>query len=225
MKQYNSYIDSGVEWLGKIPSHWNPISMKFYFYMKGRIGWQGLKAEEFISQGPYLVTGTDFVNGRVDWSRCYHISEERYNEAPEIHVKEGDLLITKDGTVGKLAYIDYVPGKVSLNSHLLILRPNTTEISNQFMYWALQAKNFVHYTGLAQNGSIMASLSQEKIGDYKLALPPLSEQRIIASFLDNKVCQIDKTITELQSQIEDLKSFKSSVITEAVTGKVDLRKL
>ena len=217
MKQYETYKDSGIEWLGKIPSHWTPISMKYYFYMKGRIGWQGLKADEFISDGPDLVTGTDFENGKVDWSRCYHISEERYAEAPEIHVKEGDLLITKDGTVGKLAYVDYVPGKVSLNSHLLILRPLTDSVSNHFMYWALQANNFVHYTGLAQSGSIMASLSQEKIGDYKLALPSLLEQRIIATYLDNKVSQIDTVIAEKEKMIEDLQNYRKSIISEAVT--------
>lgn len=217
MKKYESYKDSGIEWLGKIPNHWTAISMKFYFYMKGRIGWQGLKADEFISDGPYLVTGTDFDNGRVDWSRCYHISEERYAEAPEIHVKEGDLLITKDGTVGKLAYVDHIPGKVSLNSHLLILRPLTESVSNHFMYWALQADNFVHYTGLAQSGSIMASLSQEKIGNYKLALPSISEQRIIASYLDNRVSRIDTVIAEKEKMIEDLQSYRKSVISETVT--------
>lgn len=217
MKRYESYKDSGIEWLGEIPSHWTPISMKFYFYMKGRIGWQGLKADEFISDGPYLVTGTDFDNGKVVWSRCYHISDERYNEAPEIHVKAGDLLITKDGTVGKLAYIDHIPGKVSLNSHLLLIRPLSNTVSNHFMYWALQADNFVHYTGLAQNGSIMASLSQEKIGDYKLALPSLSEQRIIASYLDDKVGQIDAVIAEKEKMVEDLQNYRKSVISEAVT--------
>ena len=221
MKQYETYKDSGIQWLGKIPSHWETIAMKFYFYMKGRIGWQGLKAEEFTEEGPYLVTGTDFEDGRVVWERCYHISEERFNEAPEIHVKKRDLLITKDGTVGKLAYIDSLPEKVSLNSHLLILRPYTDSISNHFMYWALQASNFEYYTGLAQNGSIMASLSQEKIGDYKLGLPSLNEQEIIASYLDYKVGQIDAAIKEKEAMLEDLKAYRTAIISEAVTKGLD----
>lgn len=221
MKQYETYKDSGIQWLGKIPSHWETIAMKFYFYMKGRIGWQGLKAEEFIEEGPYLVTGTDFENGRVVWERCYHISDERYNEAPEIHVKKGDLLITKDGTVGKLAYIDSLPEKVSLNSHLLILRPYADNVSNHFMYWALQASNFEYYTGLAQNGSIMASLSQEKIGDYKLGLPSLTEQQAIASYLDYKVGQIDAAIKEKEASLEDLKAYRNAIISEAVTKGLD----
>lgn len=217
MKQYESYKDSNIEWLGKIPSHWTPIAMKFYFYMKGRIGWQGLKADEFIEEGPYLVTGTDFENGKVIWERCYHISEERYNEAPEIHVEKGDLLITKDGTVGKLALIDEKPEKVSLNSHLLILRPVKSDVDNHFIYWALQADNFVYYTGLAQNGSIMASLSQEKIGDYKIALPSIAEQQAIDSYLNHKVKQIDAAIAEKEQMLEDIKAYRSAIISEAVT--------
>ena len=141
MKKYEAYKNSGIEWIGQIPEGWSVIPMKHYFYMKGRIGWQGLKADEFTEDGPYLVTGTDFVNGKVCWERCYHISEERFNEAPEIHVEKGDLLITKDGTVGKLALIDEKPEKVSLNSHLLILRPTKNNVDNHFVYWALQSIN------------------------------------------------------------------------------------
>ncbi len=221
MKQYEAYKDSGIQWLGKIPSHWTPIAMKFYFYMKGRIGWQGLKADEFIEEGPYLVTGTDFENGKVIWERCYHISEERYNEAPEIHVEKGDLLITKDGTVGKLALIDEKPEKVSLNSHLLILRPVKPNIDNHFIYWALQADNFIYYTGLTQNGSIMASLSQEKIGDYKIALPSIDEQQVIATYLEHKVGQIEEAIAEKEQMLEDLKAYRSAIISEAVTKGLD----
>lgn len=217
MKKYEAYKNSGIEWIGQIPEGWSVIPMKHYFYMKGRIGWQGLKADEFTEDGPYLVTGTDFVNGKVCWERCYHISEERYNEAPEIHVEKGDLLITKDGTVGKLALIDEKPEKVSLNSHLLILRPTKNNVDNHFVYWALQSINFKDYTGLASSGSTMASLSQEKIGEYPLLFPSPSEQQAIASYLDYKVGQIDASISAINTQIDDLKSYRQSIISEAVT--------
>ena len=185
--------------------------------MKGRIGWQGLKANEFIDEGPYLVTGTDFYNGSVNWNTCYHISEERYNEAPEIHVQNGDILITKDGTIGKLAYIKNKPEKVSLNSHLLILRPLSKDIENRYIYFALQSPAFEHYTGLVQSGTTMSSLSQEKIGNYKLALPSLLEQLHIAIFLDEKCKDIDTLITLQEEMIAELQAYKQSVISEAVT--------
>ena len=209
--------DSGIKWIGEIPEEWEVVPMKAHFYMKGRIGWQGLKADEFIDEGPFLVTGTDFLNGKVNWDTCYHISEERFNEAPEIHVKNNDILITKDGTIGKLAYIVNKPNKVSLNSHLLILRPTKSFIDNYFIYWALQSPNFEYYSGLVQSGTTMASLSQEKIGNYKLALPPLTEQQRIATYLDTKCGEIDELIGIQEKFIEELKAYKQSVITEAVT--------
>jgi len=217
MKPYPKYKDSGIQWIGQIPEEWKVQAMKHLFYLKGRIGWQGLKAEEFIDEGPYLVTGTDFENGKVIWERCYHISKERFNEAPEIHVKEGDLLITKDGTIGKLAYIDVLPGETSLNSHLLIIRPLTPDIINKYSYWLLQSEMFRRYTRLTQSGSIMDSLSQEKIANFKFPLPPLSEQQAIVAYLDDKTSKLDECVRLLELQKADLRDYRTAIISETVT--------
>ena len=209
--------DSGVEWIGEIPTDWSIGRIKYNFYLKGRIGWQGLKADEFVDNGPFLVTGTDFENGNVNWSKCYHISEERYMEAPEIHVENGDLLVTKDGTVGKVAYINNKPEKVSLNSHLLLIRPNSQLYYNKFLFWVIQSPIFDKYFSLSQNGTIMASLSQEKINNFSFPLPGIETQQCIADYLDRKCSQIDAIIARQQEVIEKLKAYKLSVITEAVT--------
>lgn len=209
--------DSGVEWIGLIPTDWNVGRIKYNYYLKGRIGWQGLKADEFIDEGPYLVTGTDFENGKVNWNTCYHISQERYDEAPEIHVNVGDLLITKDGTVGKVAYIDDKPEQVSLNSHLLIMRPLNEKYNNRFLFWVIQSPVFDKYFGLSQNGTIMASLSQEKINDFSFSLPSGKVQKQIVDYLDSKCAKIDSIIEKQQAIIEKLKEYKLSVVTETVT--------
>ncbi|MBQ7578566.1 MAG: restriction endonuclease subunit S, partial [Synergistaceae bacterium] len=214
--------DSGVEWIGKIPEEWGYGRIKYNYYLKGRIGWQGLKANEFIDNGPYLITGTDFENGSINWEKCYHISEERYNEAPEIHVKVGDLLITKDGTVGKVAFIDSKPDKVSLNSHLLIMRPINSQYSNKFLFWVIHSNIFDTFFQLSQNGSIMASLSQEKINNFSFPLPPLHEQIKISSYLDDKCSQIDSNINKREQIITKLTEYKKSLIYELVTGKQEL---
>lgn len=211
--------DSGIEWIGKISQDWKIARIKYNYYLKGRIGWQGLKASEFLDEGAYLITGTDFCNGRVNWDTCYHISEERYNEAPEIHVQIDDLLITKDGTVGKVAYIDNKPEKVSLNSHLLIIRPNNKNYKNKFLYWVIQSEIFEKYYQLSQNGTIMASLSQEKISNFSFALPDPVDQIKIAIYLDKKCSEIDKAITGKEQLIEKLTEYKKSLIYECVTGK------
>lgn len=214
--------DSGVEWIGEIPESWSFSKLKYDAYMKGRIGWQGLKADEFIEEGPYLVTGTDFEDGKVRWERSYHISEERFNEAPEIQLKEQDLLITKDGTIGKLAYIDYLPGLASLNSHLLVIRPKRERFLNKYLYWVLSSDVFFQYTEYAQDGTIMASLSQEKISQFVFGLPSIQEQQMIEKYLDEQCAEIDALISANESTIEKLKEYRQSVIYEAVTGKVEV---
>ena len=212
---------SGIAWIGDIPQSWNLLKLKYFSYLKGRIGWQGLAADEFIDEGPYLITGTDFENGRIQFDRSYHISERRYEEAPEIQLSFGDLLVTKDGTVGKMAYVDELPGKSSLNSHLLLIRPLNNKFDNRFLFWLMGSSVFTGYTDYAQDGTVMASLSQEKIGNFLAYFPPLPEQQAIADYLDVQCAKIDSIATDLEKQIELLQKYKKSLITETVKRGLD----
>lgn len=212
---------SGIAWIGDVPESWNLLKLKYFSYLKGRIGWQGLTADEFIDEGPYLITGTDFENGRIQFDRSYHISEARYAQAPEIQLQIGDLLVTKDGTVGKMAYVDELPDKASLNSHLLLIRPLEGKYHNRFLFWLMSSSVFTGYTEYSQDGTIMASLSQEKIGNFLAYFPGLEEQCAIADFLDTECAKIDSVIADIEKQIETLQKYKKSLITEAVTKGLD----
>ena len=212
---------SGIDWIGDVPANWYMIKLKYFSYLKGRIGWQGLTADEFIDEGPYLITGTDFENGKIQFDRSYHISDERYNQAPEIQLKVGDLLVTKDGTVGKMAYVDTLPGKASLNSHLLLIRPLENKFDNRFLFWLMSSSVFYGYTEYAQDGTVMASLSQEKIGNFIAYFPEITEQQAIADFLDKECAQIDSIAADLEKQIALLQQYKKSLITETVTKGLD----
>lgn len=213
--------DSRIQWIGEIPESWHLLKLKYFSYLKGRIGWQGLTADEFIDEGPYLITGTDFENGRIRFERSYHITDKRYNEAPEIQLKSGDLLVTKDGTVGKMAYVEILPGKASLNSHLLLIRPLNNSFDNRFLFWLMSSTVFTGYTNYSQDGTIMASLSQEKIGNFLSYFPRIKEQQVIADFLDRECAQIDSIAADLEKQIELLQQYKKSLITETVTKGLD----
>ena len=212
---------SGIDWIGDVPSSWKMLKLKYFSYLKGRIGWQGLTADEFIDEGPYLITGTDFENGRIQFDRSYHISEERYEQAPEIQLKIGDLLVTKDGTVGKMAYVDELPDKASLNSHLLLIRPLKNRYDNRFLFWLMSSTVFTGYTDYSQDGTIMASLSQEKIGNFIAYFPTVEEQVKIADYLDAKCSKFDSIIADLEKQIDTLQKYKKSLITETVTKGLD----
>lgn len=209
--------DSGIPWIGEIPSHWRFYRIKYNTFLKGRIGWQGLNSNDFLDEGYCLITGTDFDNrGGITWNTCYRISKERFEEDELLHVKEGDLLMTKDGTVGKMAFIKSLPEEASLNSHLLIIRQLSPFINNSFLYWVMLSDVFKGFTANYQTGTIMSSISQSTLGYFSCFCPSLSEQQTIADFLDKKCGEIDEMVSLQEKIVEELKAYKQSVITEAV---------
>jgi type I restriction enzyme, S subunit len=214
--------DSGVKWIGDIPKHWGVKHFKQISTMKGRIGWQGLKNSEFIDEGPFLITGMNFKDGRINWNEVYHISNERYEQAPEIQLRQNDILMTKDGTIGKLLYVENIPSPhmASLNSHLLVLRPIKNSYYPKYLYYQLDSSMFKNYIDIVKTGTTFFGISQAAVGRYIAIVPPISEQKAIADYLDQKTAHIDKIITNLHTQIEKLKELRKTLINDVVTGKI-----
>ena len=199
--------------LGEIPSDWDFKSLKDICYIKGRIGWQGLRKDEFISEGPYLITGINFDRGKIIWNECYHITNERYEQAPEIQLKVGDVLMTKDGTIGKLLYVDNLPNKASLNSHLFVMRPINDSFISKYFYYHLQSEKFKKYIDNNKTGSTMPAITQAAMEKYKLILPPLEEQEKIASILST----VDEQIDNVEALIEKNKELKKGLMQTLLT--------
>ncbi len=212
---------SDIAWIGDIPKSWNIKRIKYLASLKGRIGWQGLTSDEYIDEGPYLITGIDFINGGIDWENCVHITEKRWQEAPEIHIKNGDLLITKDGTVGKVAIVDKLDGKASLNSGVLLVR-TIDGFNKKFLFWALQSEEFWTWFRLKNAGnSTIIHLYQGDFAEFSYTFPKETEQQLIADFLDERCAEIDSVIADVETQIEILQKYKKSLITETVTKGLD----
>lgn len=216
--------DSGIPWIGQIPESWITIKIKFTSWLKGRIGWDGLKSSEFKEDGPFLITGTDFNNGNIKWDTCAHITEERFMEDELLHVKEGDLLITKDGTIGKLAIVKNCPEKVSLNSGVMIIRNNSNwKYDNKYLYYILLSNQFYLWYEKSQNGnSTIKHLYQEQFYNFEFSYPNILYQKRIVAYLDNKCEEIDNLIKIKQEKIEKLKEYKKSLIYQYVTGKKEV---
>lgn len=171
-------IDSEIEWIGRIPEHWNIKLIKNICSLKGRIGWEGLTKDEYISEGPTLITGINFDNGSINWDSCEHVSEWRYNQDKSIQIKNKDLLITKDGTVGKVAIVKNCPEKVTLNSGVLLLRPLNNEYIEKYLYYVLLSNEFWHWFEIENIGNTtIIHLYQNRFAKFKLALPPIDEQK------------------------------------------------
>lgn len=217
--------NSGIPWIGETPEKWEIMRIKDTSWLKGRIGWDGLKASEFIDEGPYLITGTDFCNGYVNWDTCVHITKQRFEEDTLLHIRENDLLITKDGTVGKVAIAKNCPKETSLNSGVMIIRNESRYIYNsKYMYYILLSDEFKHWFEYSQKpGSTIKHLYQHQFREFKYTFPPLEEQQQIADFLDSKCSKINESIERSNKIIQKLEEYKKALIYNAVTGKIDCR--
>lgn len=190
--------------------------------LKGRIGWQGLTTADYIEEGPYLITGVDFneSKGSINWESCVHISEERYEEAPEIHVLPNDLLITKDGTIGKLAIISE-SREASLNSGVMLIRIKDKSVCNvKYLYYLLKSDYFWDWYNSSQRGSsTIKHLYQEQFYNFSFFLPDLAHQEKVIKKIDDQFFKLDQVINYRKQIIEKLEEYKKSLIYEYVTGK------
>ena len=190
--------------------------------LKGRIGWQGLKQEEFTTNNdePFLITGMNFKDGAIRWNEVYHISEARYGVAPDIQLRPNDVLMTKDGTIGKVLYIESIPlpAKASLNSHLLLFRPIGIGYNPKYLYYQLGSRRFQDFIELNKSGTTFFGLSQAAVARYPVLLPPLTEQARIAAVLSD----IDTDIAGLEAKLTKDRQLKQGMMQELLTGRIRL---
>ena len=178
-KPYPAYKDSGVAWLEEVPEHWKESEkIKYLASLKGRLGWQGLKAGEYTSVGPHIVSSAHFSDHKINWGECPRVTQERYERDQNIQLRRGDILLMKDGAaMGKLAFVDGLPGPACLNSHLLLFRPldfdEEPTYFPQFMFYYMQSECFQGYVQINGTGATFLGISQESVGNHKICLLPI----------------------------------------------------
>ena len=102
--------NSGLNWLGQIPSHWELVRLGYSSRIRARLGWRGLKANEYVDSGYVFLSAFNIVNNKMQWDNVNFINKFRYDESPEIKLKIGDILLVKDGAgIGKCARVDKLP--------------------------------------------------------------------------------------------------------------------
>ena len=166
---------------------WEQRKLGERMYIKSRVGWQALTKNEYMSTGDYyLITGTDIdPNHTVDLSRSYYVSKERYEMDTNIQVKNGDIIITKDGTIGKVAMISGLDKPATLNSHLFVLRDESGELDNNFFLQLLCSHIFEQFVESVKTGSTLTGLPQKTIVEFKFLYPSLEEQEKIGTYFRN----------------------------------------
>ena len=211
-KQYSWYRDYLLNFENKVEKS----KLSEVATIKARIGWQGLTKEEYLITGNYyLITGTDFQNGEINLKNCYYVNEERYIQDKNIQLKNDDVLVTKDGTLGKVAYVSNLDKPATLNSGIFVIRSiDTNKLLNRYLFHYLKAPYLMKYAQNKLTGGTIKHLNQNVIVDFEIPLPPLEVQKRIVEVLDNfeKICNdlnigLPAEIEARQKQYEFYRNF------------------
>jgi len=211
MKSQEKYRETPI---GKIPEDWEVVRLGDIAEIKGRIGWHGLRDEDYLKDGDYyLVRGIDFENGRIAWDKCVYVAKKWYEKDSNIQLKEGDILITKDGTIGKVALIDYLPKKATLGTGIFRIRLKSSEYLPQYIYYVMKSHFFDKFVQLLKAGSTLSHLYQKDLVNFEFPLPPLEEQQKIAEILST----VDKAIDKVDEAIAKTERLKKGLMQELLT--------
>ena len=178
--------------------------------MHARIGWQNLRTSEFLDSGDYLlITGTDFNDGAINYSTCHYVSKYRYEQDRNIQIRNGSILITKDGTLGKVAYTQGLSIPATLNAGVFNLEiRNGKNVDSKYLFHFLKAPFLMDYVDKKATGGTIKHLNQNILIDFPVAMPNLDEQRKIGLYLHS----FDNLITLHQRKLEKLKNLKKACL-------------
>jgi type I restriction enzyme S subunit len=220
--------DSGIEWIGEIPEHWSIIKMKYllsskkYSIKAGPFGSQ-LKNDDMVS-GDIKVYNQKTVLDNDFKSGDYYIENYKYEELRAFEVFSGDLLVTTRGTIGKTAIVPKDAEKGILHPCLIKITLNPDKVLNEYINVVFNNTKIVtNQIMLESNATTIDVIYTDTLKNLVLPIPPLEEQKSIIDFVDAKIGEIDGLISSINNQIQKLKEYRQSLISEAVTGKIDVR--
>ena len=211
---------SGVEWIGRIPKDWNAFPLTKY--LESIIDYRGRTLEK-TEDGRFLVTAKNIRDGQIDYEISQKFtSEDEYQKIMTRGIPQiGDVLFTTEAPLGEVANVDDV--SIALAQRIIKFRPKIDFLNPYFLkYWIL-SYSFQSDLQRYATGSTAQGIKASKLCLLKLNLPPLKEQKQIVEYLNQKIRKTNELISIEQRKIELLKEYRQSLISEAVTGKIDVR--
>ena len=213
--------DSGVEWLGEVPEHWEVT----------KVGW----VLEYLSygftnpmptsdEGPYMLTATDISFNEILFDQARTTTTNAYDNfiTDKSRPKLGDLLLTKDGTLGRVAVFNST-NKTCISQSIALLRPNRKYVLPYFMAAALASSRYQEKMIFDAGGTTIKHIYISILAKMNLALPDVNEQQEIVSYIDSKCLKLDDLMSKAEQAIQLMQERRTALISAAVTGKIDVR--
>ena len=213
--------DSGIEWLGEIPEHWEVKRMKYVIKTPLKYG-ANESAEDEILEDPRYIRITDFGNdGKLRKNTFKSLSLDK---AENFLLEEGDILFARSGaTVGKTFFFKDYKGVACFAGYLIKASCDPMIMKSEFLYEFTNSSGYENWKQSIFQQSTIQNIGADKYNQLKIGVPPIAEQQKIIDFITSKINEIDTLISKSQQEIELLKEYKTALISEVVTGKVDVR--
>ncbi|WP_019266399.1 restriction endonuclease subunit S [Methanobrevibacter smithii] len=207
-----------MELIYNIPADWEITKLKFFSKIFGRIGFRGYTVSDLVDEGEGAITlgPPNIVNQKLNLENKRYLSWEKYDESPEIKIYNGDLLLVKTASVGKVALVENLNEPTTINPQLVVFKD--ININSKFFYYAMVSDVIQFQLFKNINGGVISTLSQETIQNYVIPLPESSEQQNIVDYLDQHIDRVNNIIS-LNEQLIQLLEEKLTVLINHVITK------
>ena len=213
--------DSGVEWIGEIPKHWELSKLKFVSRIFGRIGYRGYTVEDIVEEGNGCITlgPGNIINNSLNLESKTFLSWEKYYESPEIQIFNGDVIFVKTGsTIGKSCYVKKTKYQMTINPQIVVLKD--LKINAEYLFYLSISPFFQNFFKTESAGGSTPTISQEKIKNFKIIVPPKEEQLKLIEVINKYVEKNLSLETKFREKIKLLQEYRQSLISSVVTGKM-----
>jgi type I restriction enzyme S subunit len=199
------------------PDGWELVRLADHTTVKARLGWKGLKAEEYIEDGFIFLATPNLKANQIDFENVNYITKWRYDESPEIQLQVGDVLIVKDGsTLGISNYVRRLPRLTTVNGSIAVVRTRSS-LHSEFLYHLVNGNAFQKLIELKKAGLGVPHLFQADLREFFVSLPPLPQQRKIARILTT----VDNLIEKTEAMIAKYQAIKQGMMHDLFTRGVD----
>jgi len=201
--------------------NWSVAKLDQLIYISARIGWKGLKAEEYTKSGPLFLSVHSLNYGEeVEFSAAYHISRKRYEESPEIMLRNDDILLCKDGAgIGKIGIVKNLNEEATINSSLLLIRA-LEAFDSKFLFYFFSGPTLQEVVRSRITGSAIPHLFQRDIKEFNLSVPPLEEQKEIVKKIEEMMSVVQNLENVYRSSILEIKQIRNSLLSKAFRGEL-----
>ncbi len=223
-RPYPEYKDSGVQWLGKVPEHWEIRRLKTVARIQGGYAFP---SEAFCDVGVPVIRMNNLRRGRLDFTQIVRIPRDLCKDA--FALEANDILyglsgsIGATGSLGNYAVVNSEDVPAQLNQRVARLKPREGQLTNAFLLQLLTTPEFYAQVLIKTTGTAQFNVSTNDLAMVVLPVPPIDEQKRLTQYLDKQTASIDRAADAARHEIELLREYRERLIADVVTGKVDVR--